>query len=254
MNFIVITPVAPLRREASHRSEMVSQLLFGEMVDGLEKQGEFMKIKSAYDGYEGWCQIRQMTPIEGNEYPFITKYSRNTEDIVKVNGVSCQLSPGSTCMVPDAQQEIMIGKYGLSFSVHYENDISFRDKGAEVLHYARMFLGTSYLWGGRSRYGIDCSGLTQVAFMLSGLFLPRDSGPQSQEGEIVNLLQEARPGDLAFFDNEEGRIVHVGILLNPEFILHASANCRIDRIDHQGIVHFETGERTHHLRIIRRYF
>lgn len=253
MTYFVITAVAPLRAEPSHRIEMISQLLFGELVDVLEVKGDFVKIRNRYDGYEGWCQRKQLAALDGKDYPYVSKYTTHTDDVVIINGTRLDLSPGSTCFVADSVGNLHIGPYAMRFNVKQDKPI-FATKGQEIESYARIFLGTPYLWGGKSRYGIDCSGLTQTVFKLSGLFLPRDSGPQSREGEIVNLLQEARTGDLAFFDNADGKIVHVGILLNPNQILHASGSCRIDPIDHLGIVHAEEGDRTHQLRIIKRFF
>jgi gamma-D-glutamyl-L-lysine dipeptidyl-peptidase len=255
MPWLVITAVAPLRAEPSHRSEMISQMLFGELADELESRGDFVKIRGRYDGYEGWCQRRQLAKSTGEGYPFVTRFSRHPGDYVLVNGIKVQLSPGSICFVPDSAEALQIGPYALSFHLQAEPYNDNAEKGASAaVNFAKLFLGTPYLWGGRSRYGMDCSGLTQTSFKLAGKFLPRDSGPQSREGEVVNLLQEARAGDLAFFDNEEGKIVHVGILLSPSEIIHASASVRIDPIDSYGIMHREEGERTHRLRIIKRFF
>lgn len=254
MTRLVITAVAPLRAEPSHRSEMTSQLLFGELVDDLESKGDFVRVKNRYDGYEGWCQRRQLAAMEESQFTYPTRYSQNTEDYVLVNGTKIILSPGSVCFGSGSGEVLKMGKYSFEFHLQDEKELGFSSPADAVVHYAKLFLGTPYLWGGRGRYGIDCSGLSQTAYKLAGKFLPRDSGPQSQEGEVVNLLQEARPGDLAFFDNDEGKIVHVGILLSANEIIHASASARIDPIDSYGIVHKEEGERTHKLRIIKRFF
>ena len=117
-----------------------------------------------------------------------------------------------------------------------------------------MGLHTAYVWGGRSAFGIDCSGFTQLVFKSFGIVLFRDAYQQATQGEVVGFLQEAKTGDLAFFDNAEGRITHVGMLINEHEIIHASGKVRIDRIDSQGIVNVDTNERTHQLRIIKRYF
>jgi len=116
------------------------------------------------------------------------------------------------------------------------------------------FLNTSYLWGGKSVYGIDCSGLAQMTYKFLNVHLPRDAWQQAQEGDVINFLQETHCGDLAFFDNEAGNIIHVGILLNDREIIHSSGKVRIDKIDTQGILNLETKQRTHKLRIIKRYF
>jgi hypothetical protein len=234
---------------------MISQMLFGELADELDAKGDFVKIKGRYDGYEGWCQRRQLTKLSGEGYPFVTRFSQHPADYVLVNGTRVQLSPGSICFVRDSAEALQTGPYALSFHLQADPSIPLPGNGAEAaVYFSKLFLGTPYLWGGRSRYGMDCSGLTQTSYKLAGKFLPRDSGPQSREGEVVNLLQEAQPGDLAFFDNEEGKIVHVGILLSSSEIIHASASVRIDPIDSYGIVHREEGERTHRLRIIKRFF
>jgi gamma-D-glutamyl-L-lysine dipeptidyl-peptidase len=254
MSYLVITAVAPLRAEPAHKSEMISQLLFGELCDELETKGDFVKLKCRFDGYEGWCQRKQLAKISSDDYPYVTKLSTDVDDAVWVNGTRLLLSPGSTCFVADSNEPMQVGPYTLKFKLSDKKGPDFETKSDAIVHYARAFLGSPYLWGGRSRYGIDCSGLTQTVFRLAGLFIPRDSGPQSKEGEIVNLLQEAKAGDLAFFDNDEGRIVHVGILLGTTQILHASASCRIDPIDSYGIIHTEEGDRTHKLRTIKRFF
>jgi hypothetical protein len=123
-----------------------------------------------------------------------------------------------------------------------------------VKQVAFKFLNTSYLWGGKSVFGIDCSGYAQMVYKFLNKQLPRDAWQQAEEGEVVNFLQEAQTGDLAFFDNEEGRITHVGILLNEHEIIHSSGKVRIDKIDTQGIMNLETKLRTHKLRIIKRFF
>jgi hypothetical protein len=253
MTFFVITAVAPLRAEPSHRSEMISQLLFGELADPLDESGDFVKVKNRFDGYEGWCQRKQLAKHAADCYTFVTRYVQTTTERVEVNGTELMLSPGSVCFVADSDEPFKVGPYSLKFKAgHSVND--FANKADAVEYYARLFLGAPYLWGGRSTYGMDCSGLTQTVFKLAGITLPRDSGPQSREGSVVNLLQEAKKGDLAFFDNADGKIVHVGILLGSDSILHASANVRIDPIDNYGIIHREEGDRTHKLRIIKRFF
>jgi cell wall-associated NlpC family hydrolase len=108
------------------------------------------------------------------------------------------------------------------------------------------------LWGGKSPFGIDCSGFTQVVYKLNGYKLPRDANQQVNLGEPLSFVEEAEAGDLAFFDNEEGRIVHVGILLNNQSIIHASGYVRVDKFDHYGIFNQDTGKYSHTLRVIKR--
>lgn len=249
MSWMTIVPVAPLRAEPSHRSEMVSQLLFGEHCEVLETAKDFLMVKCHYDGYEGWCQRSQLADM-GEQF-FEPSYVAGFTGEVLINGQGA--------VVPHASQvgngELRAGPYhilSLANNVYRPSDDD--DKSELIRAFAFRYLNTPYLWGGKSVFGVDCSGMVQQVFKMAGVWLPRDSGDQAKEGETVAFLQAARQGDLAFFDNDDGRIIHVGIMLNEREIIHSSGYVHVDRIDNQGIIHHVTGERTHKLRIIKRLF
>ena len=115
------------------------------------------------------------------------------------------------------------------------------------------WLNSPYQWGGRTMFGVDCSGFVQVNFKMLGIGLQRDAWQQAQQGIVIKKLKDAAKGDLAFFDDRD-EIVHVGILLGPDKIIHASGKVRIDSIDKKGIINSDSNSRTHSLRAIRRYF
>jgi hypothetical protein len=242
--------VIPLRAEASDKSEQVSQILFGEAFEILEWTERWAKVITANDGYEGWIGRLQFVMLGHIAYknlkqdpPPITyravtqawKKPDNTVLYLPV-GSSLVFLKGTTCRIGNEQFEI-IGEIGETASL----DLT-----------AKSFLNTPYLWGGRTHYGIDCSGFTQAVFKLRGVYLKRDAWMQAEQGETVDFLAETKSGDLAFFDNAEGRITHVGIMLNNEQIIHASGRVKIDRMDSQGIYSEELKRYTHKLRIIKR--
>jgi cell wall-associated NlpC family hydrolase len=123
---------------------------------------------------------------------------------------------------------------------------------SDLINTAYMYLNAPYLWGGKSVFGIDCSGFTQMVYKLNGYKLLRDAAQQASQGEVLSFIEESEPGDLAFFDNEEGKIIHVGIMLENNYIIHASGKVRIDRLDHLGIYNAELNRHTHRLRVIKK--
>lgn len=244
-----IVAAAPVRAAASHRSEMVNQLLLGEFAQVIENTKDFTKIRGLYDGYEGWIQSSQLCEIDAAtaaSQPI--RYTTSVTDVMEMNGVLVRLS-FATPVYAEAKQ---LAKYTFSYMGSNGSMPPFTFNPDTLAANARAYLNTPYLWGGRSSFGIDCSGFTQQVYKLAGIHLLRDASQQATQGEVVGFLQEARCGDLAFFDNEEGKITHVGILLNSDEIIHASGRVRIDKIDNEGIVNGDTGERTHRLRIIKR--
>ena len=243
---ICVVPVAPIRAEGSHRAEMVSQILFGETATIIHETKDFCQIQMHQDGYEGWCQKLQLQILpEG--VSIITKgYTGNWINSAVFNGQPIQL-PLGTPIVSDAH-----ANFELTYTSAILDSVNNKPTPAAIEALASKFLGTAYLWGGRTVFGIDCSGFVQMVFKLFNIILPRDAYQQALVGEDVGFLAEARCGDLAFFDNEQGKITHVGILISSHQIIHASAVVRIDPIDQAGIVSSSTGLRTHQLRNIRR--
>lgn len=253
MPFLVcIVPICPMRAMASHKSEQTSQLLFGDVTEILETSGDFVHVKYLYDDYEGWCQRSQMAEINAAQFNGMEEQlSMEWINEVWINGQPMQIPLG--CQVGHA---LMVDTLWDNYKVTYRGKHSSPITGHSAPHViktiALQYLNTSYQWGGRSVFGVDCSGFCQTIFRFAGMPLLRDAWQQASQGEAIGFLAEGRLGDLAFFDNEEGRITHVGMLLDQQSIIHASGKVRIDTLDHEGIVNRDTGLRTHRLRVIKR--
>lgn len=246
--------VIPVRKEASDKSEMVTQLLLGETMEILSKSGNWRKIRCTYDDYTGWVDVKQILPIDGAYFS-----QMQTEPVQLVTDLVQIAIREKNEILPILIGSVLNNYNGKTFKVgeqqfEFEGNVQLTDKARpeNIMLHSFMFLNSPYLWGGRSPFGIDCSGFTQIVFKLCGIKLKRDAYQQAEQGEIVNLLEEAKPGDLAFFDNADKKIIHVGIVLDGHRIIHASGKVRIDRLDHQGIFNAETGNYSHNLRIIKR--
>ncbi len=248
MTYVVcIVPVAPLRAEGNHRSEMVSQLLFGEFAEVVEVMKDFLLIRTIQDEYAGWVQSSQLTEVEDAVLQTPLKgYSFQSGVHISFNGSPMHVSI-ATPVYKTADKGF--GVYAIGWQVDAKR-YEFTENN--IVELSRKYLNVSYLWGGRSSFGIDCSGFVQQVYKMMGVNLPRDAYQQAMVGENVGFLQEVKCGDLAFFDNEEGKITHVGILLNQQEIIHASGKVRIDKVDSLGIFNVESNQRSHKLRIIKR--
>lgn len=239
MTYSISVAVAPLRKEPSDSSEMISQALFGEGLSVLELMEKWALVKLDADGYEGWLDRKQFIQLLATEETFLLIHPITL----------CALSNGASVWLPAG------ARVGESIRTNSICSVwSFT--AADIRSCAMQFLNAPYLWGGRTILGIDCSGLTQLVFQLNGRQLPRDAYQQAELGTTVSFLEETQTGDLAFFDNQDGRIIHVGIVLIDDHgartIVHASGKVRIDLIDHQGIYNRETGVYSHTLRILKR--
>lgn len=257
MEFAInLNAVLPVRAESRESAEQVTQLLFGEYCEVLEKCGSFSKIKNAFDGYEGWVDTKMLTQISESEYQELKseKIYRTIEPIADVfclSGKSIyRLSAGS--LIPhydEATSKFEIG--GLVFQIHPSFITYLPGENIEgVVPTSLIFKNTPYLWGGKNALGIDCSGFVQVVFSMNGISLPRDASQQYQCGKSIEL-SEASAGDLCFFE-KEGKITHVGIYCDAGRIIHASGLVKIETVDEKGILS-ERGDYTHSLAGVRSF-
>lgn len=238
--------VVPLRAEASDVSEMVTQLLYGEHFKILETRKKWSRIRLAFDNYEGWIDNKQyLTIAEENYSDFEKQELKLSSDLVDfVTASDNQLF--SICL----GSNISASEY---LKHHFEGkSISKVLPKEHLIETALLYLNTPYLWGGKTPFGIDCSGFTQMVYKLNGYKLLRDASQQATQGEALSFIEESEPGDLAFFDNDEGKITHVGIIMKDNYIIHAHGKVRIDRLDHSGIFNYELRNHTHKLRVIKR--
>jgi hypothetical protein len=246
--------VAPIRASSSDKAEITTQLLFGDQVEVLEKAEPWWRIRNAYDEYEGWIDFKQLTEISEAEYAqqhtTLVPLGVNNE-VIGIDGSAYYLATSSNLpFYKDGICELGKEKFKVLFQPQV---LSGKVTAVSLAKSAVFFRNAPYLWGGRTLFGIDCSGYVQAVFKLAGIKLKRDASQQAEQGETVNFLPEAQTGDLAFFDNADGKIIHVGMMLNANEIIHASGKVRIDPIDDQGIYNPELGRYSHKLRIIKRF-
>ncbi len=244
----------PLRASASEKAEMVSQMLFGELFTVIDTAPDrhFSLVHSTFDDYEGWMDSKSITPLDEESYQATRRQpGRVTTRPVQLLSAMKEafwLSAGSNIRPSGGMINISGSLYRIPEEVAGAERTDIRSFLADT---SQHFLNVPYLWGGRCSFGTDCSGMVQNLFKQAGIALPRDASLQAGKGRTLSFLSEARPGDLAYFDNEEGEIVHVGLILENGKIIHASGRVRIDSIDHQGIFSAGQGTYTHKLRLIK---
>ena len=225
-----------MRKEASHESELVSELLFNDIYEVIDENDEWVKARCLFDSYEGWVRKLQHFEIDEKEYN------------------ECLKKDKYIITSPISHYNNKVLSFGSKIFEERENSILLRKKfdSRIMVESAIKLLDTPYRWGGKSVMGIDCSAFVQLCAKVAGFKLPRDASQQVNHGVTVNFLSEARSGDIAFFENENRRITHVGILLSNDKIIHASGKVRIDTLDQTGIFNKETNRHTHVLSVIKR--
>ena len=236
--------IVPVRIVDSDKSEMINQLIYGDIIEILEEKEKWVKIKSVFDDYIGWIDKKQYFKIHDN----ITVDLKNpvycidlVEFIENNNNELVTIPIGSDISNISLMNHKFEGK-----------TISGKNNRNSIVNTALLFLNSPYLWGGKTPFGIDCSGFTQMVYKINGYKISRDAKDQANQGETLSFIEESEAGDLAFFNNDQGDIIHVGIILQNNHIIHASGKVRIDRIDHSGIYNNDLNKHTHSLRYIKK--
>lgn len=240
--------VVPIREAADPNSLMVSQLLYGDLFKIKEERKLVSKIQLVFDGFEGWVkndQIRKITEEEFQSLKSSKNLQINAEFLSYVTNRNSELIPiclGSRIDV------IEVLDHTLEERIEPKNTWSKED----LVDTALLYLNSPYLQGGKTPFGIDSSGFTQMVYKINGQKLLRTTEGQSTQGEPLSFIEESEPGDLAFFDDSDGTIDHVGIILKDNYIIHSSGHVRIDRLDHTGIFNVDKRIYTHNLRVIKK--
>jgi len=248
--------IVPVRAEPSDSSEMVTQLLFGETFELLQEQAQWRQIKITQDGYEGWIDEKQALALSNSDHKYLKKTPPTCAfDLVQtVRQANRQFPIVIGSSLPHwKESQLKIGEQNFEYQGKTVNGQRTEQLGSVIAEYAQKYLGAPYLWGGRSPLGIDCSGFVQVVFKLLGIPLLRDASQQVTQGKLIAHLSGAKEGDVAFFSKKEAKkIIHVGIILGNQKIIHACGEVRIDELHEEGIFHVARQTYTHRLRSIKR--
>lgn len=250
--------VVPVRANPSDAEEIVTQLLFGELVEILEAskaKKNWCKIRCDYDGYEGWMDIRQLRRVgemDAEMYRQNHAFCLDLTATLTNNSHFLPITMGAILPMFDGIN-LQLGDKHYAFNGQAVQNKAITPTPELIIKFARRYLFAPYLWGGKSPFGIDCSGFTQTVFRMVGLRLRRDASQQVEQGRLVDFVDQTQAADLAFFENDKGKIVHVGIVLEGNQIIHAAGQVRIDRLDHQGIYNEERNHYSHKLRLIKRF-
>jgi gamma-D-glutamyl-L-lysine dipeptidyl-peptidase len=249
--------IIPVRREPSEKSEMVTQILFGEYFDVKDEFSGWSNIRSAWDGYEGWIDKKMVKILSNNMFSKIAlgpyAVCSNLASMISFDDdQSMMIVAGSTLPLWKPElKNFRINRKIFKFS----GDVCFgkqTDKRDIVIRQACRYFNSPYFWGGRTPFGIDCSGLSQIIYKMIGVRIPRDAADQANQGQTLEFIEEAKPGDLAFFENDKGRIVHVGIIWQNGKIIHAHGKVRADLIDQTGIFNIGLKRYTHKLCVCKK--
>jgi len=240
----------PLRSGPSHKNEMLSQVLFGEKYRVTDQAGSWMKIETIFDSYTGWIDIDHLlhTGTDNADGGFVLNRPLLC---YKSDNTKLVLEPGCEIFNPDFENKVFFAGDN-RYTTEADFGKNFISTSDSLVDTAMKFINSPYIWGGRIPSGIDCSGLTQLVYKIHGIAIPRDSCQQAEAGRTIDFIDQAEPGDLVFFDNERGKISHVGMMISRGLVIHAQGRVRIDSIDHQGIYKAEIGGYSHKLRMIKR--
>lgn len=249
--------VVPVRIGPSHRSEMGSQILFGEVVEIIDAKGkQWLKVRCVHDDFTGWVpsgQLRALSPVEADAYQGRYAYSLDVFHMLMGAEQAMPITLGSHLPNFDGMS-FPLGDSDYTFSGQAVFPEDIKTGPAMVIKMARKLLNAPYLWGGRTAFGIDGAGLVQLAYKIAGISLPRTAESQVKRGTSVDFVEQAMPGDIAFFENNSGRITNAGILLPDNRVIHVAEKVQIDAIDHYGIFSYSEGKYISRLRVVRRMF
>lgn len=243
-------PLIPMRAEASEKSEQVSQIIFGETFTIEDIKDSWAFVETHFDNYKGWITLKMASEYTSEMDRYSRVYLKDPLGKLHFYNEKSKymwIPGGSTLYM---RQRDFITDDDL---YRFEPLCNIQNPGSEIsiIDTALKFLGAPYLWGGRTAMGIDCSGYSQIVCKMNNISIARDASMQALQGNSIDF-KDLQPGDLAFFHNKDGRIIHVGIVMENSQIIHASGMVRIDSLDEQGIFNNQTGMYTHHLNGCRR--
>lgn len=229
-------------------------MLFGELCEVLEEQPRWTRIRLESDGQEGWVDSKMICPMKPEEYESHKKALENAAMVAmpmayavsENNGQTIPLTAGTKLPnYQDGRFEVLGVGFRIDPSMVITQPLEMSQQN--LLQAVRFFLNIPYLWGGKNAMGMDCSGFTQVIMSLFGKQLLRNASQQATQGTPVASLKDAQAGDLVFFDHKDGKISHVGIVIDPERVIHCSGRVKVEKLDETGIYNIEQGGYSHHL-------